>query len=171
MNRWQILCPLAALLITGLLLWCGLMFLAGRDQQKGFPVRFVVPAAFRGPITVVQRDDGTDVYPEKGIYVYGVPTNGTLVVSSLEAFRVWHETDALVSPPGIPLPVRETSEPEGATGEIVLYELASPAKEIRLFVGTHVEMEAYVRKPVFETEVSRWLAGSITNGTNRLARP
>ena len=103
--------------------------------------------------------------------MYAVPTNGSLVVASLEPFRVWHQIDAFVSPPGIPLPVRQTNEPETASEEIALYELASPGREIRFFVGTHAEMLAYVRKPVFETEAARWLAGQVTNGTKPSAKP
>ena len=152
-----------------LLAACGAF--VGCSPPQGPPVRIVVPAGFHGPVTIAQRDGGADVNPEKGIYVYGVPTNGTLVVASLEPFRVWHQIDAFVSPTGIPLPVRQTNEPEAAPGEIALYSLASPAREMRFFVGTHAEMEAYVRKPVFDTEAARWLAGQLTNGTNPSAKP
>ena len=82
----------------------GPFLISAYANRSGSPIRVILPAEFTGDFTIVRdREYGTSVQLEDGVWVYRIPESGTLRVINDGPFFMWHTPTQFVDTNGQPI--------------------------------------------------------------------
>lgn len=119
---------------------------SGCYEKRGRPIRVVIPNGLRGLVRIVEDRSGGDVPIENGEFVYAIPTNGVLLVKNATGFGEWH-LDRAVYKSGEPLQMLSSDMYPSPPEAVAFYEVGRSYKELRFFLGTHDEMNQFLKSP------------------------